>query len=202
MLYKLWSKFLTAFGNVKIFKYPFWIIYDPDDYEVTGADILHIMSVIKPGDIILRGYKNYLDGKFIPNFPNNIIGKGFSHGAIYIGNNQIIHAVAEGVEYINIIDFCQCDRIAIFRPKSGTKKAITIANKLIGLKYDFIFKENNNNVYCFELCALTYPKLDIQPIKIKKYFGLIKKSVYIAQSIINSKKCKLIFCKNVKYYKK
>jgi hypothetical protein len=24
------------FGDIKIFKYPFWLIYDPDDYEVTG----------------------------------------------------------------------------------------------------------------------------------------------------------------------
>jgi cell wall-associated NlpC family hydrolase len=94
------------FGNIKIFPYPFWLIYDPSDYDITGNDILHIMTILKPGDIILRGYKNYLDGKFIPNFPNDVIGTGFSHGAIYVGDNQIVHAVAEGVECINVIDFC------------------------------------------------------------------------------------------------
>lgn len=45
---------------------------------------------------------------------------------------KIIHAVAEGVQKINLIDFCQCDRIAIFRPDSGVETAIKIARKCIG----------------------------------------------------------------------
>jgi hypothetical protein len=32
IIYKIWSKFLTMFGDIKIFKYPFWLIYDPGDY--------------------------------------------------------------------------------------------------------------------------------------------------------------------------
>ena len=96
-LYKIWSKFLTMFGNIKVFKWPFWIVYDPDDYQVTGQNVLDILNILKPGDIVIRGYNKYLDGKMIPNFKNNIIGIGFSHGAIYIGNNIIVHAVAEGV---------------------------------------------------------------------------------------------------------
>lgn len=31
-LYKAWSKFLTAFGDVKVFSWPMWLVYDPDDY--------------------------------------------------------------------------------------------------------------------------------------------------------------------------
>ena len=123
-LYKLWSKFLTHFGEIKIFKYPMFIVYDPKVFSITGNDILDILKLIKPGDIILRGYDMYLDGKFIPNKTGysindstKNIGKNFSHGGIYIGNNTIIHAIAEGVSEINIIDYVQCDRIAIFRPK-------------------------------------------------------------------------------------
>lgn len=96
-LYKIWSKFLTMFGNIKIFKWPLWIVYDPDDFGVTGQNVLDILNILKPGDIVIRGYNKYLDGKMIPNFKNNIIGIGFSHGAIYIGNNIIVHAMAEGV---------------------------------------------------------------------------------------------------------
>ena len=96
-LYKIWSKFLTMFGNIKVFKWPFWIVYDPDDYQVTGQNVLDILNILKPGDIVIRGYNKCLDGKMIPNFKNNIIGIGFSHGAIYIGNNIIVHAAAEGV---------------------------------------------------------------------------------------------------------
>ena len=24
------------FGDIKVFKWPLWIVYDPDDFEVTG----------------------------------------------------------------------------------------------------------------------------------------------------------------------
>jgi cell wall-associated NlpC family hydrolase len=72
---------------------------------------LDIISILDPGDIILRGYDNYLDGCLIPD------PLSFSHGAIYIGNGKIIHAVAEGVSETNVIEFTRCDRIAIFRPK-------------------------------------------------------------------------------------
>ena len=180
LLYKIWSKFLIKFGNIKIFKWPMWIIYDPDDYQISGKNIFELMSILEPGDIILRGYRHYLDGKFIPNFPNNEIGEGFSHSAIYIGNMKIIHAVVEGVSEINLIDFCQCDRIAVFRPKSGAKTAIKIAKKYIGVPYDFLFKSGNGSLYCFELCHIAYPKLDILPVKVKKFFGLMKKQVYVA----------------------
>ena len=94
LFYNAWAKFLTAFGDIKIFRWPLWIIYDPDDYQVTGENIKEIMDLIRPGDIILRGYRHYLDGKFVPNFPNGKIGKGFSHGAVYAGEDKIIHAVA------------------------------------------------------------------------------------------------------------
>jgi cell wall-associated NlpC family hydrolase len=58
------------------------------------------MDVIWPGDIVLRGYNHYLDGKFIPD------PLKYSHGAIYVGDNTLIHAVAEGVSTVNIVDFC------------------------------------------------------------------------------------------------
>ena len=85
------------FGNIKVFKWPLWNVYDPDDFEVTGQNVLDILNMLKPGDIVLRGYNKYFDGKMVPNFKNDAIGIGFSHGAIYIGNNIILHAVAEGV---------------------------------------------------------------------------------------------------------
>lgn len=56
LFYKMWSSFLTAFGNVKIFSWPFWFVYDPNDYAVSGEKVLDIMEVIQDGDVILRGY--------------------------------------------------------------------------------------------------------------------------------------------------
>ena len=59
---------------------------------------------------MLRGYDNYLDGYFIDD-PH-----GYSHGAIYVGDGKIIHAVAQGVSEIDVLDFMRCDRICVLRP--------------------------------------------------------------------------------------
>lgn len=35
-LYKAFAKFVTWFGNIKVYRFPFFVIYDPDDYNVDG----------------------------------------------------------------------------------------------------------------------------------------------------------------------
>lgn len=206
-IYKYWSLFLKMFGDIKCFKFPLWLVYDPDDYQVTGQQVLEIIKKIQPGDIILRGYNRYLDGKFINVFgidtSNTEIGGDWSHGAIYIGNGKIIHAVAEGVSQTDIIDFTRCDRICIFRPRKYQTVAIRAAKKFLkdNVPYDFSFKHGASSLYCFELAALCYKKLSIPTFNVKKMFGLIsKKDVYLAQSFLNSKDLDLIFCFNPKHH--
>ena len=46
LLYKLQSKLLTMFGNVKVFRYPFFLVYDPDSFGVTGKDITEALKII------------------------------------------------------------------------------------------------------------------------------------------------------------
>lgn len=89
------------------------MVYDPDPYYVTGYDMEKIMNLVKPGDIILRGYNKYLDGKFIPD------SRGYSHAGICIGKNEMVHAVAPCVEKTHVLDFCQADRIMVLHPKGG-----------------------------------------------------------------------------------
>lgn len=195
-LYKLWSKFLTAFGEIKIFKFPMFLVYDPHYFSVGGEQVLDIISILEPGDIILRGYDNYLDGCFIPD------PLSFSHGAIYIGNGKIIHAVAEGVSETNVIEFTRCDRIAIFRPKRYQRRAISRAKKFLKNKtpYDFGFNNSVSSLYCFELCGLCYDKLNIPTLSIKKFFGLIKKeNVFLAESFVKSNDLTCIYHYNPKY---
>lgn len=194
-LFKIWSKFLAWFGNIRISKYFPWLYYDTTDFKVTGEKILEIANIIKPGDVILRGYDSYLDSKFIPSKLR------FSHGAIYVGNNKIIHAIAKGVSEISLIDFCQCDRIAIFRPNKYQKSAIATAKKFLKNKvpYDFGFKYSISSLYCFELCAFCYPKLKINQKTVKKFFGLFKKQIYIADSFFETPDMKCIFHFNPKF---
>ena len=111
LMYKIWSKILTVIGDIKIFKFPMFVVYDPNMFCVTGEATLSAIKLLRPGDLIIRAYSGYLDSSLIPS------GEGWSHGAIYIGGNKIIHAVSEGVSETNIIEFSRCDRIAILRPR-------------------------------------------------------------------------------------
>ena len=156
-LYKIWSKFLTMFGDIKVFKWPLWIVYDPDDFEVTGEKTAQMLKLLEPGDVVVRGYKHYADGKFIPS------KSGWSHGAVYVGDWKIAHAVANGVQYIDVIEFARCDRIAVLRPRKNAKSAVRKANKFVknNIPYDFFFRYGSSSLYCFELCSECYSKLDI-----------------------------------------
>jgi hypothetical protein len=191
--YKIWSKFLTFFGDIKIFKYPFWMVYDPDYFQMSGEKILEAIEILEPGDIILRGYNKYLDGCFI--------NGDYSHGAVYIGNNTIIHAVAPKVEKINAVEFMECDRIAIFRPSKYKASAVKIVRKFLkdNVAYDFNFdSKDDGSLFCFELAAKAYPKFNIPTFVIKKFFGLIKKEVYLAQSFFECHDLELVFEYNPK----
>ena len=130
---KFYDKSLTIVGDIKVFPAPFWMVYDPSEYHVTGDDMHYILDNIQDGDILLRFYTNYLDGK--------IISGTFSHAAFYAGNNICYHSIAEGVQKISLLQFLQCDGIAILRfkkiNKTQIRKAISNAKKLIGCKYDF-----------------------------------------------------------------
>lgn len=125
----LMNAFLKFFGDVKVFRFPFFIVYDPGSYHVKGQDTREAMRLVRPGDILIRGYMSYLDGYFIPGY--------FSHAGLYLGEvlpehkalvtsekgkewfragEQIVaHAMAEGVFMQDFIDFCRCDYMAVLR---------------------------------------------------------------------------------------
>lgn len=152
------------------------------------------MDIIEPGCLILRGYDYYLDGKFVPST------RSYSHLGIYVGDNTVIHAVSKGVSEVNLIDFCECDRICVIKPRAYRKNAIKRAYKYMedSTGYDFFFDGDNTEQYCFELGANCYPRLDIEKVEKKTLFGLIKKNVYLADSFFNSKDMEIIFEYNPK----
>lgn len=78
---------------------------------MTADKIRRVLSLVKPGDVLLRRYDGYVDNAFID-------GK-YSHAGIYVGNDMIIHAINPIVSEIDVIDFCRCDNICILRPVSG-----------------------------------------------------------------------------------
>lgn len=188
--YKWWVQLLTIIGNIKVFKTPCFVQYNPEeyDYKVRGYQIRDVCKNIKAGDVILRGYDHYLDGWLIPG--------EFSHAGVYIGNDTIIHAVSDGVKEIDTIDFMQCDRLMVLRPKSGAKNAIKFVKDAIGEEYDFKFNSSDSSeFYCFELAAKAYPKLNITPITVElfgyKLAFLTEK--YTAESFISNTNFEVVY---------
>ncbi len=182
------DKFLTFFGDIKVFKYPFWIVYDPCQYQVEGSKLREVLHTLKAGDILCRGYVNYLDGYFIP-------GK-YSHSGIYVGGDTVIHSVAEGVCKCDVLDFLQCDCACIVRPKDH--KAITLAidraHGYLGTNYDFNFSAGDEALYCHELSARCYREKKITKHIPKLLWGLIKgkEAVYLAESFIESEEFEVV----------
>lgn len=131
------DKFLTIFGDIKVFRFPMFVIYDPGSYRVKGEDIRRLISTVKPGDILVRGFTNYLDGFFIPGY--------FSHAGLFVGpveekdrqlvhrphgkkifragEQMVVHALAEGVLMEDLIQFCRCDYMAVLRFPEKIRRA-------------------------------------------------------------------------------
>ena len=131
----LFERFLTLLGDIKVFGWrrPLWVLYQPDGYRVRGEEVREVMAAVRPGDLLVRGFFDYLDGRFIPGYFSHV---GFYLGevtepdrerarvvargrciepAFRTGTQMVVHAVAEGVLLEDVIDFCRCDYLAVLR---------------------------------------------------------------------------------------
>ena len=170
---KIYNSTLKIFGDLKVYKFPFFLLYDPGSYLIKGRETRTIMNTLAPGDILVRGYKNYLDGYVIPGF--------FSHVALYMGDvpnkekielipsirekfyaegeQMVVHAMAEGVFMEDLLDFCRCDYLVVLRSSKITPDDVDdIYNKALrqlGTPYDFQFDFSRyNNLSCTEFVYL------------------------------------------------
>jgi len=178
ILSNIYRKTLKIFGDIKVFPWPMFILYHPEGYGVKGEDVRKIIKLTKPGDILVRGYKRYLDGYFIPGF--------FSHAGIAVQEGMVIHSIAEGVFKEDLINFCRCDFMAVLRFQKGKVtegdkyQACVKAEKMIGSSYDFEFESGDKEYYCTEMVYEAWrPHLEIEPMEIKALGGLIKKKSFM-----------------------
>ena len=139
---KLWKRALTKFGDVMLATAP---------PKVRAQHIRDLLAVVQVGDILLRKYLYYLDSYFIPG--------AYTHSGILVDDKNMVHSIAEGVNYIDIIDFVKdCDGFAICRPpyKTDLQKHLSVQFAIdhVGCGYDFFFglwpKYSNNTFYCHE----------------------------------------------------
>lgn len=126
---RLAERFLTVFGDIKVFRWPMFVVYDPGSYKVRGAHMREAMKRVRPGDILLRRYDSYLDGFFIPGYFSHVgmyLGEVTEADAAHVpesmrgrvktGEQMVIHALAEGVLMEDLFDFFRCDGLLIVRP--------------------------------------------------------------------------------------
>ena len=150
MIYKIWSRFLAWISDIMISTSP---------PNIKAKHIRELTNKVLPGDIVCRK-TYYLDAYFI---------KGeYSHSGFVISDQDMIHAVSEGVEKIDILDFVKdSDGFILLRPEyKNVDKCIDYAKEQIGKPYDFLFsRKDDSRLYCHELTSriLNQDNIKIEP---------------------------------------
>ena len=151
------SKFIIKlFGDVQFFSGPFFcLLWGNTHYKVRGDESRVILNTLKKGDILTYRFDRYVSTRFIPGF--------WTHVALYIGDDKIIHAVTRGVVEDDILTFLRTDYVGVLRPKVSSEdidKAVSLARGMVGKKYDFLFDSHNDErMYCSEVVRNAYPVL-------------------------------------------
>lgn len=154
--YNMYGNFLQWAGNIRI--YPVGLVLvGKTSYNIKGYEIREIFKILKPGDVLLRAYENYLSSFFIPG--------EFSHAALYAGDNlesfDILHVMGDGLLKEDILTFVRADNLMVLRHKDpemapkALKKAWEAYKK--GYEYDYSFDASNpETFYCSEFVDYCY----------------------------------------------
>ncbi len=151
------SGFMSWFGSLKGFvnlrpsdmvhvSLPsLYLVENPGGYLIGGRDLRAVLSQLQPGDILLRGYRGYVDGAFI-RLSSRCWSQGYrpgwyTHAALYVGDldeqdraqvpekyrhdpgyfepgpQRVVHSMAKGVHTEDILTFCRCDYLVVLRVK-------------------------------------------------------------------------------------
>jgi hypothetical protein len=151
LIYNISKNVISFVADIRIYKGGF-ILFGSSSYKVNGVEMREIISILKPGDILLRRYDHYLGSITIPGY--------YSHAALYCGDNYIIHMLGKGVTKEDILTFLRCDDITILRhnDEQQIQKAIKTAQEVLEKKvaYDYSFDPDTHKFYCTELIDYCY----------------------------------------------
>ena len=147
--YRITETLVRLFGGIQFSRYPLWVMFGNTKYKVRGREQRRILGLLEPGDVLLRRYDGYVNNLFIPGF--------WSHGALAVSGEEIVHATTHNVVREDVLTFFRTDHIALLRARGCTEDqretAVERALNLEGSEYDFEFDSGKNDyVYCFELC--------------------------------------------------
>jgi uncharacterized protein YycO len=124
-------------------------------------------KVLKKADIVLVGNLRRASSIFI--------GGPITHSLIYAGNEDFVHAKAEGVQPITLTELIeQYDNLMVLRSYSRSdeklKNAVKYAKKQMGKPYDFEFTYGDDKFYCTKLVFASYREAQIK-LKIRNNSG-------------------------------
>lgn len=145
--YDIKAKTLSFFSDIRI--YPGGIIFAGDShYKLKGPQMREVLNLIEPGDVMLRRYSHYL---------GSVAVKGhFSHAAIYVGDNNVVHMLGDGITREDILTFLRCDDLLLLRARDSVMTNIAINKAQVflveGIEYDYNFDiDSPTKFYCTEL---------------------------------------------------
>ena len=150
---KWWKWVLRVIADIRLY----WgglVLFGPSSYQIKGPHMREILNILKPGDVLLRRYSHYVGSRMVPGF--------WSHAAVYVGNNDVIHMLGKGAAKEDILTFMRCDGIKIlrFKEKPIIEKAVEKANNFYekNTDYDYGFIQGDEQLYCSELIYVIFDK--------------------------------------------
>lgn len=157
MFTKIKEQFIKWFADIRVYVGGF-ILFGSSAYEIKGQHMRDILSILKPGDILLRRYNHYLGSLAVPGY--------WSHVAIYVGDDKVIHMLGNGIAREDILTFMRCDDIMVLRcpEKDRVLNAICASYNYynLSIKYDYSFNfKDKSKMSCTELLHDVYaePKI-------------------------------------------
>jgi uncharacterized protein YycO len=112
-----------------------------------------ILNSLKIGDMLLRRFDHYLGSVLIPGF--------WSHVAIYLGGDQVVHMLGGGITVEDILTFTRADHLMIRRhvSKSIAQNAVREGVMLLEypIEYDYNFDPKDASRFsCVEFVSRCY----------------------------------------------
>lgn len=158
--YEIKRSLVRFFTDIRI--YVGGIIFFGDShYQVKGPHIRSLLSNLQPGDVLLRRHSHYVGSLIVPGY--------WSHIALYVGADRVIHMLGTGITDEDILTFTRCDDIAILRhsDKNIIAPAVARAYEQLesGVEYDYDFNtDSSERFYCSEFVDYCFDYLDKEKI--------------------------------------
>lgn len=150
-LKKIKKALIKFFADIRLYKGGI-ILFGDSHYRMKGPDVRAVLDTVQAGDVLLRRYDHYLGSHLTPGY--------FSHAAIYVGDNRVVHMLGEGICEEDILTFCRTDAVAVMRCMTAgmAKAAVIEADYWLakGVEYDFEFEAEDEEFYCTEFVWKCY----------------------------------------------